>query len=413
MHRTGLEAPVSVERIVVPTRVGVNRLVVMILLVGLLGAGCAPGVLVFGSISGWAYKDSQALSLDGEAVEKIVIMAEQTKSATYSPLQGATVLVQGPTSTQVTTNSSGYFSATSLRPGSYKVTVYHPQYVDWLEVHCTVFPGLDTYVGTRVLGSLHILTIGINEYEGDPSNRLRFAVADAIAARDSLYYGNFLAGQYVQLTDTQAKKLDIIKAIQVVGSRTNANDTFIMFYSGHGAQDGSISPAHEYIIAQDLERISDEELSTWISLYVNAGRRIFVFDSCYSGGMFQSLDFGKNLKRSTGFEVMAKNLSQAGNIVITASAKNEVSWEDGALGRGVFSYYFTQGFDQRIVSGGKQYCVADADRNDLVDATEIYNYVRDQMRAYFGGLPPYPQNPQIYYGPPGSQMNAYLYRIPR
>ena len=230
-------------------------------------------------------------------------------------------------------DANGYFRIGRLAPGYYNVTITHEKYLDVYEKSCYVEAGGTTHLGgTPMLGSIHILAIGINDYQSAGIPDLSYAVADAGLIVTRLGVENKLAKQYTLLTSgLDTEKSSIRDAIRNIGYNITDGDTFIMFYSGHGTHDGTNTT--EYIVPSDANpanlgtMISDEELNNWINQYMPAyAKKIFIFDSCNSGGMYKSLaGLPPGFTWSTGFEVMARNIAGHYKAVMTACDKNEES----------------------------------------------------------------------------------------
>jgi uncharacterized caspase-like protein len=105
-----------------------------------------------------------------------------------------------------------------------------------------------------------------------------------------------------QLSNTQATKEAVCQAILAVGEKCDDNDTFLFFYSGHGAQqqddDGDeIDGGDECMCLPDAYGncaantwITDDDFANHIH-YITAGNKIILLDCCHSGTM---LDLNKS-----------------------------------------------------------------------------------------------------------------------
>jgi len=380
----------------------VRRFTVILLLLVIgalaLGCGCTPDSNR-GAIDGYIFKHLGAQSASTEDEPGFGVMAEAPKGS-LAPLVGACVVAAGPGGSAIArSDANGYFRIGRLAPGYYNVTITHEKYLDVYEKSCYVEAGGTTHLGgTPMLGSIHILAIGINAYQSPGIPDLSYAVADAGLIATRLGVENKLAKQYTLLTSgLDTEKSSIRDAIRNIGYNITDGDTFIMFYSGHGTHDGTNTT--EYIVPSDANpanlgtMISDEELNNWINQYMPSyAKKIFIFDSCNSGGMFKSLAaLPKGFTWSTGFDVMARNIAGPCKIVMTACDKGEVSWETSgypANGHGVFTWALTEGMRYPYP--------ADADvpqKNHAVDTNEAFYYASFYTTKHFPE-----QNPQIYRG---------------
>ncbi len=368
-----------------------------ILMVSLLAAGCGGRVSTTGIIQGYVVQNANAKSLAGPAAEeKITVLSTMPKGPDYIPVAGAWAQAEGlqyPYQVKLQqSDPNGQFRITGLQPGQYRVTVTHERFLDTFTGVWSVEAGKTTSIGGAPLGSLHILSIGINEY-ANPQHNLRYARPDAQLIAQVLGVENRLAKQTVTLLDDQATKSGILGTMYLMGTQMIPGDTFIMFFSGHGVQ----YYPYEYIVPHDFDGtvnslIADYELNDAIDDYIPASHKVFIFDSCHSGGMYKSLvsSLSSGFQRSTGFEVLARNIVGPGKIVITACDKDELSWESSEWGHGLFTRYFTWGMTSPYN--------ADANRDRDIDTDEAFWYAKHYVEKATEGWEQ-PQNPQIYRGP--------------
>ncbi len=148
--------------------------------------------------------------------------------------------------------------------------------------------------------NLKALLIGINDY---PSKPLSQCVNDVIKMET---YLNSIANQFEttkieKLLDDEATKDNVIEAIQMICEDAQDEDTILIYYSGHGAQEesnGLFEDEHdgllECMVCYDKKRIStecllaDKEIRFLLGLTENNPHLITVFDSCHSGDMVRA-----------------------------------------------------------------------------------------------------------------------------
>ena len=150
-----------------------------ILMVSLLAAGCGGRVSTTGIIQGYVVQNANAKSLAGPAAEeKITVLSTMPKGPDYIPVAGAWVQAEGlqyPYQVKLQqSDPNGQFRIAGLQPGQYRVTVTHERFLDTFTGVWSVEAGKTTSIGGAPLGSLHILSIGINEY-ANPQHNLRYA----------------------------------------------------------------------------------------------------------------------------------------------------------------------------------------------------------------------------------------------
>jgi len=127
---------------------------------------------------------------------------------------------------------------------------------------------------------------------------------------------------------------NIYNAIMTLKSKVTPDDEVVFYFSGHGstgrAADGDSEVIDEAIVVHDgnpdgqILLIWDGQLKTWFEDFPTS-RVIFIFDSCYSGGM--------------------TDLAAEGRIVAMASEEREFSLESAEWGHGQFTYYFLEGIN--------------------------------------------------------------------
>ena len=222
----------------------------------------------------------------------------------------------------------------------------------------------------------YAIIVGIEDYPA-PVNDLYYTIDDA----DSIYsrlYNNFgfddtpIGYPYIQyLTDSDATKADIENAFDWVALSIQPYDIFFFYFSGHGLT--SSIPGLAYLVPYDSDRIYSTDIDSYLDS-VNCSEQYIIIDSCGSGGMIDD--------------------AQAPNrFFMTASARNEDSWEISALNHGVFTYYFLQSFTQASDSNG----------DGTISMEEQFSYVYPRTVSYSTNLGSV-HHPQKYDGISGESV---------
>ena len=205
--------------------------------------------------------------------------------------------------------------------------------------------GKPSAVATGVLGSSPpdssrrwAVVIGISDYAGT-SNDIRYADDDALDMLNTLtvVYGYKRENILLLISDyavNNATKADIIAAIDWLRGVEAAGDEVIFFYSGHGARgranDGDKEAVDEAIVPYECTSSSliwDGDLRSMFNDF-DTSRIIFIFDSCYAGGM--------------------TDLKATGRIIAMACSESGLSYEGDAWQNGQFTYYFV---DEGMLQG--------------------------------------------------------------
>ncbi len=200
-------------------------------------------------------------------------------------------------------------------------------------------------IATGILGTLPpspekrwAIIIGISDYDGE-ENDIEYADDDALDMLNVLvnvygYYRDHILLLISDYTTNNATKEDILRAIDWLRNNEKEGDEVIFFYSGHGARgkanDGDKETIDEAIVPYECTAESliwDGELKALFANF-DTSRIIFIFDSCYAGGM--------------------TDLKANGRIIVMASTENGLSYESSTLGNGVFTYYFV---DEGMLQG--------------------------------------------------------------
>jgi len=204
---------------------------------------------------------------------------------------------------------------------------------------------ISTQAATGVLGDLPpdgaqrwAVVIGISDYYGT-SNDIQYADEDAIDMLNALImvYGyrreniRLLISDYIVSNATRGK---IIEAIDWLREMEHPGDEVLFFYSGHGARgranDGDKEAVDEAVVPYECTSESliwDGDLKSMFSDFETT-RIIFIFDSCYAGGM--------------------TDLKATGRIIVVACSESGLSYEDSTWENGQFTYYFV---DKGVLQG--------------------------------------------------------------
>ena len=225
-------------------------------------------------------------------------------------------------------------------------------------------------LGDSVTGNKYAIVIGISDYPGT-RNDLQYMDDDAedmISALTDCY--GFVPGNIISLIDEDgteanggelvATRANIIQAIRAIAAEVTAGDEVVFFFSGHGgkgkAEDGDKEKVDECIWAHDGENlvpIWDGELKAEFEGYATS-RIIFIFDSCYAGGM--------------------TDLKASGRVLAMATTENTVGYESGAWQNGEFTYYLV---DQGMLAGlADKYDHDEEPATDDVTVEEAWDYAK-------------------------------------
>lgn len=183
--------------------------------------------------------------------------------------------------------------------------------------------GQQTYAESRLVEVLHtttsdqedkskpnvyILAVGVNDY-GPKIVGLRYAVPDAKSVADAIKaarpntYGNTTV---YELFDKNASTTAVIKALGDIGQHATANDTVLIYFSGHG----EVLDGRYYFITNSTKTV-DEVTTTALSeaallnalAGIKSNNTMLFLDTCHAGGF--SLDATGKIAHESGRYILA------------------------------------------------------------------------------------------------------------
>ena len=242
-----------------------------------------------------------------------------------------------------------------------------------LRTHSHISPG----------AKLHLLTIGIDQYNEDyvKNLRLQFADRDArdlasaiVNTQDPLY-----KVEPTVLLDKDANKKGILQALdnmRTAMASGGGNDLAVIHFSGHGALvDGKL-----YLLPYGVDSrsnagiksdgLSVEELRTELADLGLHGRVLVLLDACHSG---ETTADGSPLAMDS--TTLRTALAPENVSVLTSSTGPEVSIETPELQHGAFTRALLDAFDDPE---------ADVNKNGLITPTALAAYVENRVPMLTG-----------------------------
>lgn len=232
---------------------------------------------------------------------------------------------------------------------------------------------------------IYAIVVGVSKYSDSNIPNLKFAEQDAKAFADFLSTPN--AGSVPKenmalLLNTNATRKNVIRELNQLVSRSEPNDLFIFYFSGHGKND--VLENVGYLLTYDTE--SENEAGTAISMSeINeriqrskAKMKVSYIDACHAG-LFKSVNTkGNNVDNTEILNAYLTSLNNAseGHVAFLASSARQQSLEDEKLGHGVFTYYLLKGLKgeaDNIEKGSAGY------QNKIVTVAELQTYVTESI----------------------------------
>lgn len=196
-------------------------------------------------------------------------------------------------------------------------------------------------------GSNYALVIGIDDYAA-PLPKLKTAVNDAKG------FADLLTRQYgfnvTTLLNQDATRDKILGAIAHFRKSLAENDSFLIYYAGHGSYDRDTDKGYWLPVDADPDPlirsrdISADDLITEVR-GLAARHVIVISDSCFSGDL--SRDAG-DLSPSDGNQAYIRRMMRAPSRTLMASGSDEPVSDSGSQGHSVFAAQLLQAMQSRI-----------------------------------------------------------------
>ena len=191
---------------------------------------------------------------------------------------------------------------------------------------------------------------------------MSFTDEDAVRTRDALIRGAGMEPENaITLLDEDATRENLENAITELAGRMSPEDTFVLFFSGHGDQvarpegfESSDPDGQDETIELYDGAVLDNELNDMLA-QINIGKTLIVLDSCFSGG------FAKDV------------ISVPGRIGLFSSEEDvtpqvAVKFQAG----GYLSFFFEEALTEEY---------ADSNRDGNLNAIELSQYLHERFRV--------------------------------
>ncbi|MGE0240194.1 MAG: caspase family protein [Parvibaculaceae bacterium] len=220
---------------------------------------------------------------------------------------------------------------------------------------------------------LYAVVIGVSQYDS-PDLKLKYAAQDAkdFAAALERQEGGIYGKVDVRLiTDADARRDDIIEALEWLEGEVTARDVGMVFMAGHGVTDNK-QRFYYLPVDADMERLRssavsrDDLLATMSGL---AGKAMMFIDACHSASGLRG-----EQTRSAGADItqVVNELSSAENgvVMFASSTGRQLSIESDTWKNGAFTEALIDG-----LSGG-----ADFVKDGKLTISELDLYLSDRVK---------------------------------
>jgi len=220
-------------------------------------------------------------------------------------------------------------------------------------------------------GNYYALVIGNNDYDYLPKLQT--------ASKDAKQVAAALADRYSFQTKLllDATRNDILRALNKFRKRLKENDSFLVYYAGHGEFDQTTSKAYWLPVDarsdEDTEWIIVDTITSNIKR-ISSKHILIVSDSCYSGTLTRSTvaKLGSDQARKHYLKKMQHKKSRT----LLASGGNEPVSDSGGQGHSVFAAALLQGLN-------------DMDKKMFTAEELFYGHVKERVAGNAEQIPEY------------------------
>jgi len=233
-------------------------------------------------------------------------------------------------------------------------------------------------------GERWALLVGIDKYDDEEINALRYAVADVKAIYEVLTdkeRGRFKQDKVKLLTSDAEDKRNKPTKVNIffylkewLVQNVKEEDTVLIYFSGHGAVWGT----KKYMLPMDTDTfympayaIDNREFIEGIDS-LKSKKVITILDSCHSGGVSRA---GKGIGDVLPQDFYTEFESSEGRVTLASCSGNQQSFEWPEKGHGVFTYYLIEG-----LTGS-----ANKERDQAVTFSEVAEYVEGKVKKWAQG----------------------------
>ncbi|MFH1115192.1 MAG: caspase family protein [Pseudomonadota bacterium] len=233
-------------------------------------------------------------------------------------------------------------------------------------------------------GDLYAVVVGVAKYSNPKIPRL------TVSDKDARDFAEFLKTQKDVFKDTHVKvmlneeatKTEVTKQLYYELRKAGKDDTVILFFSGHGADDPR-KPGDFFFLTHEADPENLEGTAVKMNgldflQKLDANRVVLIADSCHAGG------FSRNTTKALEPSIQAFMREfgrSSGRAILSSSKPDEYSVEKPGFENSVFTHFLIKGLKGE----------ADGNRDGVVTLREAYDYVYDSTKDETNGV----QHPQF------------------
>lgn len=229
------------------------------------------------------------------------------------------------------------------------------------------------------------LVVGLDSYADPELDDLVFASKDSVDMSRALQDPALGAFDQVVTLSGMADRQDILDAMGQVADELQKDDTFLLYFAGHGTMD--LGPEGTRLVLLASDAILARATSTGLDLAdlelflerLPARRKVLVVDACWSGSGRSALssttrDWLGRLRGPAPEPTLAR-ISRM-DVQLFAAHHNQPAIEAPELQNGVYTHFLVE-----ALSGA-----GDLDGDGLVDVFEAHTFAGERTMAFTGGV---------------------------
>lgn len=230
--------------------------------------------------------------------------------------------------------------------------------------------------------SYFIISIGVNNYEDEYWSTLKWPASDATRIADKLGIGTNKR-RTTRLIINETATLDKVKnALQDIRAQAQANDTVILYISGHGTLAQTENGELERVFLLHDSRQDDlfttalpfSILQNWLN-GLHSRKNLMILATCHSGEGKSRLPLAvQEVLRSTKGKLISLSDVSEGALILTAAAHGEAARENDKLQGDIYTYYFLEALN-----------TYDRNKDGVISALEAHDYARDRTWVFSNG----------------------------
>lgn len=197
------------------------------------------------------------------------------------------------------------------------------------------------------------IIVGISKFQNNKVPALKYAAKDARDFRNFLVNQAHFAPDHVRLLlDEKATQRRVLSELgnKFMARVAKPDDLVVLYFSTHGSPSQADIRGENFVVAYDSDPddlyttgIEMDKILESVDARVLSKRVLLVLDACHSGVVSPG---AKGLLRAKNFDAEKLPLG-SGQLVITSSAPDQLSWESKRYENGIFTRKLLEGLRSR------------------------------------------------------------------